>query len=185
MLAGLILLRCVADCPTAEIPAALNDAGVKARKCFFGNPVAAEKALREAARKADCVQSGTPLECRCPPVSNTPSGGLDCTNWAVNLVRFYSASDEAPFVKELTDIASKACATVGGRLLRDEERESIKPDTHEPACHWIEPTAPADLAAFTVRSQKTRGNGYGTHTDPAFFSGLYCCTGGEHRLFVV
>ena len=146
-----LLLFCAAsDCPTAEIPAALTQAATDARKCFFGNPIAAENALREVAAQADCVQSGTLPACHCDSVENGAKK-LDCGHWATALVTFYIPdASEAELVHNLTAMAKSVCRTSGGSVIPPDQQGSINPDPFSPACHRIQPAAPADLAASTA-----------------------------------
>ena len=146
----LLLLYAASDCPTAEIPAALTQAATDARTCFFGNPTAAENAFREVAAQADCVQLYAPPACFCNSIEDGTKK-MDCGQWATKLVKFYIPdASEAELIHNLTTMAAKACQTSDGSVIPPEQQGSIKPDSLPPACHRIQPAAPADLAAFTV-----------------------------------
>lgn len=150
---GFLLIALVSgSCPTAEIPAALTKAGIAYRNCFFGNPEAAKAALREAAKEAGCEQTGDPPVCTCP--ASVPAGSVDCTNWAVNFVRFYvydyDARDESPFVDSLTKAVQQECQTHNGNKITGDQVGRVKPDSHLAACQRFQPAATADVAAFTA-----------------------------------
>ncbi len=144
----------VGGCPTAEIPAALTKAGVEYRNCFFGNARAAETAMREAAKEAGCEQTGNPPACTCPSPVPQNEGKVDCTNWAVNFVRFYvydyEARDESKFVDSLTRLVRLFCSTHVGQIIPIADQGTIKPDSLLPACQRFQPAAVADIAAFTA-----------------------------------
>ena len=151
MLAVLALTQAINDCPTAAMPPALTDKGRAARRCFFGNDQAAENTLRLSADDANCTQTGHPPVCSCPE-SALATAAPKCSLWANDLMRYYTfqPEDESQFVKYLSQVAKNACATSGGKVIPPELKPSIKADSATPACHNIQPAAPADVAAFTA-----------------------------------
>lgn len=138
-------------CPEYEIPKALSEVGMEARNCFFGSQQAADNALREAAKQAECyTDNEEPPGCVCPPA--LPAGTELCQSWAVNLVRLYkySPSDESAFVHDLSSRLADRCRTSGGVLLAPETAVGIEPDGLVPACSQAAPAKTADLAVFTA-----------------------------------
>ena len=150
LVAAVVLLHAVSDCPTAEISPAPTEAATKARHCFFGNSRAAEAAAREAADDAGCVQMGHPPVCTGPEAA-AGAPAANCNNWANKLMAFYiNKANETSLFSHLVNRARSACATSNGRPIPPALKPSVKPDSATPACHNIQPAAPADVAAFTA-----------------------------------
>jgi len=138
-------------CPEYKIPTAPSEVGVETRSCFFGSQQAADNALREAAKQAECyTDNQEPPGCVCPPA--LPAGTELCQSWAVNLVRLYaySPAEESAFVHDLSSRLADRCRTSGGVLLAPGAGAGIEPDGMSPACSQAAPAKTADLAVFTA-----------------------------------
>jgi hypothetical protein len=84
-----------------------------------------------------------------------------CTNWAVNLVRYYyphhGAAAAGPDGVEFNDFAGNlsrslagVCDTYGGKLLKERPPDGIPADTMAAACDRIQPPPAASTAGITL-----------------------------------
>ena len=125
------------------------------QECFFGSAAAAANALETAAAATGCTVVGGTCTCpeTVPPVSV-------CTNWAVNLVRYYyphHGAAASPDGVEFNDFAGNlsrslagVCDTYGGQLLEERPPDGIPADTFAAACDRIQPPPAASTAGITL-----------------------------------
>lgn len=128
------------------------------QECFFGSAAAAANALETAAAATGCTADAATGRCTCP--ETVPPVSV-CTNWAVNLVRYYyphhGAAAAGPDGVEFNDFAGNlsrslagVCDTYGGQLLEQRPPDGIPADTMAAACDRIQPPPAASTAGVTL-----------------------------------
>lgn len=153
-LAALALALPVEGC----IPA--TAAPSREQECFFGSASAAVNTLETAAAATGCTTNAATGKCTCPETAPAVSV---CTNWAVNLVRYYyphhgaAAAADDPDAVEFNDFAGNlsknlagVCDTYGGKILEERPPDGIPADTFAAACDRIQPPPPASTAGVTL-----------------------------------
>ena len=129
---------------------------METRNCFFGSQQAADNALREAAKQAECfTDNKEPPGCVCPPA--LPAGTELCQSWAVNLVRLYAyrPAEAGAFVHDLSSRLADRCRTSGGVLLAPGAEAGIAVQLPVPprrALLFTDHERPAAARASTRRS---------------------------------
>ena len=115
--------------------------------CFFGSASAAVNALQTAAAVSGCQMVDG--ECTCPTTAAPPDV---CTNWAVDLTRYFHhhVVAETDFVTTLTTRLDAACRTYGGQKLENEPPAEVPPDTFAAACDRLAPPPPATTAGISL-----------------------------------
>lgn len=153
--AAVVALVAVARPVGGCLPATAAAMPSREQECFFGSAGAAVNALETAAAATGCTVVGG--ACTCP--ETVPAASV-CTNWAVNLVRYYyphhgaAASPDGvefnDFAGNLSQRLAGVCDTYGGKILADRPPDGVPADTFAAACDRIQPPPAASTAGITL-----------------------------------